>query len=131
MADLENTARISKYTQSVKGLLIPGTEEELSTQLATLEVSAGAQAAESLLKQWMTFSEFAGGNGLTKIQLDPDAQGKLDPTFESKIAEYQEKHPDTLYADVVSAVGKQEPELYRKHRVSHTNLVASSVQSDN
>ena len=88
-------ARYRVETEKLVGM--DGTPEELATQLADLENTAGKETAETLLGSWKKVSEYAVKSGAFKSIGSDDGDGENEPELsdlEVEAQEYRKENPN-------------------------------------
>lgn len=92
----------------------PGKPEEMATQLVRIHQEVGADSAKGMLKAWQVTDGYAEQAGVTKAQLaQGSAKEEETSTYEEKLVEYKEAHPDVSERDVNLITMKAHPRLYR------------------
>ena len=90
------TTEASYRIETEKLVGMEGTPEELATQLADLEKTAGKETAETVLSSWKQVSKFAVESGTFKAIGSDDGDGEGEPVsdLEAEALEYRKENPD-------------------------------------
>lgn len=112
IANLTHKDRVAgylKFTREFKA--VAGKPEDLAESLASLEETAGKEAADRVLTTYQA-ADKTGQAALTAVGTAMKGQAALD--FEEKVQAFSKEHPDMSRADVIKSVMRSDPDAYRE-----------------
>lgn len=111
-AKADHDKRFAAYLGTTKEFkAVPGTPEELATQLTDLEEKSGKPAADLALAAFKKAEELAVAAGVTKPK-GSSKDGKAANDFEAAVAKYQKDNPTVARVDAIKAVSAANPGLW-------------------
>jgi hypothetical protein len=111
-AKADHDKRFAAYLAQAKEFkAVPGTPEELATQLTDLEEKSGKPMADAALAAFKKAEELAKEAGILKPK-GSSKDGKAANDFEAAVAKYQKDNPTVARVDAIKAVSAANPTLW-------------------